>query len=295
MKKNWALILWVWLIIGCTSIDETAVPNPVQRDIQVILVNSEIDIGLNRFAIALLDQDQQFIDEAEVTLSYFDIRDPDNPVPESSTTAVKRQAADGFTTIYTHPRNFDRAGAWGVQVDALFPDGSVAQQGIAFDVVPAAASLSVGQQVPPVDTLTTQSVAGELGLISTASEPEPAFYRLSLVEALENGRPTLIYFSTPAFCQTRLCAPGYEEFSQFFEASGDDYNFIHVEVFTGLPNPAESGWPLAPAMVAFGLQTEPWLYVVDPAGEIVYRVEGLFTAEELAAAVPQALKGELDS
>lgn len=35
-------------------------------------------------------------------------------------------------------------------------------------------------------------------------------------------------------------------------------------------------------MAAFGLSTEPWLYLIDAAGTVTYRVEGLFTADEIA-------------
>ena len=61
----------------------------------------------------------------------------------------------------------------------------------------------------------------------------------------------------------------------------DTLNFVHVEVYTGLPNPAETDWQLDPAMTAFGLQTEPWLFLIDKTGTITYRVEGLFTEDEI--------------
>jgi hypothetical protein len=34
-------------------------------------------------------------------------------------------------------------------------------------------------------------------------------------------------------------------------------------------------------MDAFGLSTEPWLYLLDHSGVVTYRLEGLFTVEEV--------------
>jgi hypothetical protein len=58
-------------------------------------------------------------------------------------------------------------------------------------------------------------------------------------------------------------------------------NFVHVEVFTGLPNPAASNFQLAPAMGAFGLTTEPWLFLIRSDGIVSYRVEGIFSQPEV--------------
>jgi hypothetical protein len=91
----------------------------------------------------------------------------------------------------------------------------------------------------------------------------------------------LLLFATPAFCQTRFCGPAYETVSELQNQYGDQVNFIHIEVFTGLPNPEESGFKLAPSVEVFGLESEPWAFLIDEGGTVVYRVEGLFSSEEL--------------
>ena len=88
-------------------------------------------------------------------------------------------------------------------------------------------------------------------------------------------------FATPAYCQTRFCGPSYEIFVDLEERYRGVINFIHVEVFTGLPNPEANNWAVSPAMEQFGLESEPWVYLIDQDGTVLYRVEGLFTAEEL--------------
>ena len=67
------------------------------------------------------------------------------------------------------------------------------------------------------------------------------------------------------------------------DESGESINVLHVEVYAGLPDPAQTDWQLAPIMGAFGLATEPWVYVMDAEGTIVYRAEGVFTVDEIMA------------
>ena len=41
-------------------------------------------------------------------------------------------------------------------------------------------------------------------------------------------------------------------------------------------------------MVAFRLQTEPWLFVVDRSGKVAARIEGAFSERELDQAIAKA-------
>ena len=58
-----------------------------------------------------------------------------------------------------------------------------------------------------------------------------------------------------------------------------DVNFLHVEVFTNINDPANI--VLAPAVEEWGLPTEPWVFVVDANGIVAGRYEGVVTPEEL--------------
>jgi hypothetical protein len=92
--------------------------------------------------------------------------------------------------------------------------------------------------------------------------------------------------ATPAFCQTRFCGPAYEIATELETQYGDVVNFIHVEVYASLPDPSKNNWELSPVMDAFDLTTEPWVYVMNTEGQVVYRAEGVFTLEEIAANLP---------
>ena len=249
--------------------------------LEAVVVPTELVVGLNRFAVGLFDAEGRMVHEAEVIFHYFDLSDVENPVLESEVTAVPIQDAAGYTTIFAHERMFDRAGTWGAEIQVRFPDGSTDAQRIAFEVLAESISITPGEKAPAVTTPIAADVNGDLSLLTSAQEPNPAFYEMTLTEALGNGRPTVFLLATPAFCQTRFCGPAYEIMNELYAAYGDEYNFVHVEVFTGLPDPAANDWQQAPVMSVFGLNTEPWLYLIDEAGVAQYRVEGLFTKEEV--------------
>ncbi len=248
--------------------------------LQIILVPSELIVGPNRFAVGLVDPQRGMITNAAVHFRYFDLSTPSTPTVESEADAIMEETPDGESTIYAQERTFARAGPWGVEVQARLSDGSTLVKRIGFQVVDHSSTLKPGDRVPALETRTYKDVNGNLHLLTSAPKPNPEFYRLSLAQALTNGKPTILLFSTPAFCQTRLCGPAYDIITHIQERFRDQFNFIHVEVYRGLPNPAETKWELDPAMTAFGLHTEPWVYVIDK-GVVTYRVEGLFTEAEV--------------
>lgn len=248
---------------------------------QVVLVPTELVLGPNRFAVGLFGSDGTMIHDATVHFHYYDLSDPQEAVLESESDAYRIQSTEDPTTIYAHERNFDRAGDWGVEVEARLPDGTAARSRVGFQVLADSESLSPGERVPVLRTPTLTDVDQDLSRLTSATEPNPAFYQQSLDWAITSGKPTLLLFATPAFCQTRFCGPAYETVSELQNQYGDQVNFIHIEVFTGLPNPEESGFKLAPSVEVFGLESEPWAFLIDEGGTVVYRVEGLFSSEEL--------------
>jgi hypothetical protein len=262
----------------------------VTTTMDVVLVASELVVGPNRFAVGLFDGAGRVIQEAAVHFHYYDLSRPDTPVLEIEADATPIHTPDGYTTIFAHEREFERGGPWGVEVQARLADGTAAIKRIGFEVLADSPTLKPGQIAPALDTPTATGVKNDLSRLTSAQKPNPAFYQLSLAEALATARPTVLLFATPAFCQTRFCGPAYELTDELQQRYGDAFNFVHVEVYSGLPNPAANNWEVVPAMTGFGLTTEPWLYLIDGDGTIVYRVEGVFTTAEVERQL-QALLG----
>jgi hypothetical protein len=99
---------------------------------------------------------------------------------------------------------------------------------------------------------------------------------------MASGKPSVIVFATPGFCESRLCAPVVDSVKEVREARQDQVNFIHVEIY-------ESFSPLTygPEMEQWGLPSEPWTFVLNAAGAVTHRFGGPVSPRELAAALAE--------
>jgi hypothetical protein len=100
---------------------------------------------------------------------------------------------------------------------------------------------------------------------------------LSIAEAIESGKPSVIVFATPQFCQSAVCAPmlnAVKTASKGFK----DVNFVHVE-----PYDLDEVPQLVPveSMVEWQLPSEPWVFLLDDKGRMTYKFEGILAPEEL--------------
>ena len=109
---------------------------------------------------------------------------------------------------------------------------------------------------------------------------------------LAAGKPFVVSFATPAFCQTRLCGPTLETVKRVAKAY-PAVSFINVEpykmAFTdGRLQPeldAQSQLQPADWTTAWGLQSEPYTFVVRADGTIAAKFEGVLAEDELRAAL----------
>ncbi len=115
---------------------------------------------------------------------------------------------------------------------------------------------------------------------------------ITIADALAEGRPLVVAFATPAFCETRTCGPVMESvMDPLYDQYQDRAGFIHVEPFqlqelrdgTGrIPVPATSEW---------GLQTEPWIFVVDADGRVAAKFESITALDEVESVLVDLLEG----
>lgn len=213
---------------------------------------------------------------------------PDIPIqisfwPESDPDAVQETdgkfmwAIEDVSGLYRGSVEFDAAGTWMVEV---VPAGSNPLEPFPVTVLAEPLTPGVGDPAPASDTVTLADAP--LEEITTDPNPDPAFYQMSVAEAIGSGRPTVIVFATPRFCQTAICGPTMEKVHAIAPAH-PDVNFVHVEVFTNLDDPANL--ETVPAVVEWNLPTEPWIFVVDANGIVTARFEGLFDPEEIDTAL----------
>ena len=108
---------------------------------------------------------------------------------------------------------------------------------------------------------------------------------MTVAEAVANGRPTVVGFITPGLCQTQWCAPVLDSVAEVRHNVGDEAaNFIHIEVYEDF-----QALTTVKEMAEWGLETEPWVFVLDANGRIAAKFNGPLSPQELAAALTPLL------
>lgn len=191
--------------------------------------------------------------------------------------------ARGASAYITVQRDFPQTGTLWATVKA---NGRTASSPLS--VVDHLPGPGVGDPVPMVPTPTTADPQGVDPICTRV--PPCDLHQLSLNAALGDGMPVVVLFATPKYCQTATCGPVLDT---VLAARGahDTAHFIHVEIYAKpTPDAAISSLPLAPAVMAFKLQSEPLMFLVNPNGTVHDRLEGLFGAEEATTAISSLVK-----
>jgi len=136
---------------------------------------------------------------------------------------------------------------------------------------------SEGEEAPSVHTPTLDDV-GDVSEIDTRNPPS-TMHSEDLADVL-GEKPVVLLFATPALCQSRVCGPVVDITEQVKAEFGDEVAFIHMEIYVN--NEYDPKNPnLRPQVKAYGLPTEPWLFLIDEDGKVQSRIEGAFSVSEL--------------
>jgi hypothetical protein len=143
---------------------------------------------------------------------------------------------------------------------------------------------NVGQRPPTIHTPTAASVGGDLAKIDTRIPPDD-MHSVDFASVI-GRRPVALLFATPALCQSRVCGPVTDIIFQLEHEFDSRMTFIHNEVY--VDNDAAKG--LRPQLLAFHLETEPWLFTFNREGRVAARLEGAFGTREAHQAIEAALR-----
>jgi hypothetical protein len=257
----------------------------------------ELRTGRHRFGFALFNRSREQITDASVAvyaapagggpargpyLARYEALGV-KPQFQSRQTASDPDAAK---SIYTTEIPFDKPGKYdllgvarlgGKLVPATLPMAGVEVKKERGDPIPA-----VGAQPPRIHTPTEAEVGGDVASIDTRLPPS-SMHDADFADVL-GKKPVVLLFATPQLCQSRVCGPVVDVAEQVKASSGDDVEFIHMEVYRD--NRIDKG--IRPQMAAFHLQSEPWLFVFDRSGKVSTRIEGAFSERELEQAIAKA-------
>ncbi|MDH4273669.1 MAG: thioredoxin family protein [Gammaproteobacteria bacterium] len=138
-------------------------------------------------------------------------------------------------------------------------------QGCDFDPPGA---LKVGQAVPSIKTKTLQDVGGDFSRITSYRYPDERMYRVSLHDALAQGKPIVLEFATPGHCT--VCDRQLQTLKGVLTKYEGQVLFLHMDQYQ---NPE--------AFKAFNVMGDPWTYVIDAQGKVSYRQAGSILYQEL--------------
>lgn len=262
-----------------------------QQGLVVFSLARDLGTGPNRIAVTVQRFDRTQVPDraSDLTVTYGLLNDDDVRAVD----AVTWRSWPFSGGAYTFMAEFDAAGTWEISV-TLDEQGEEVTGTAAIQVREEPRAPGVGSPAPRVPTKTASSVE-EVREISSDPDPRPEFYRVSLDEVIGSGTPVAVTFSTPAFCQTKVCGPQLDVLSELQAEYSDRSHFVHVEIWDNPRVMLEEGelglGVLSPVVGDWDLPTEPWTFLIDGDGQVFARFEAFATREELASAMEAMLAG----
>jgi hypothetical protein len=246
--------------------------------------------GENRFGFGVFTVSRQQVSDAQVaiyaaprsggkSIGPYPARIESLEVKSQFESQTTSQDPDSAKVVYVTDINLDRNGGWDLIAMFRGQGGYTATRLPSIKVGGFGDVPAVGDRAPSVHTPTVADAGGDVGKIDTRS-PHDDMHEVDFADIV-GKEPVVLVFATPALCQSRVCGPVVDVAAQVEQESGSGVAFIHNEVFND--NNASAG--LRPQMRAFGLDTEPWLFVIDRNGIVRTRIEGAYAVPELERAV----------
>ena len=262
-------------------------PSEAGAAITVALAVSDIAVGRNRFAFALLDSNNLPIPDATVQVKVFPGNNPSN-VQASKASYHGEGLARGVYVTYA---DFDSAGVWKAEMEVETPGKLRLKGDVGFQVAAKSMTPGIGQPVPLSQNKTVKGFPN-LEEITSDRPLDPDLYQLTIAEAVAARKPFVVVFATPAFCTSKACGPVVEVVKQLKGKIGSRMNYIHVEIFD---NPSELSkgsrdFRVSKTVDDWKLPSEPWIFLVDPQGKVAAKFEGPATLDELEPAAQQLIR-----
>ena len=252
-------------------------------------------VGTNRFPFGVFTAGRDQITDAQVAIYAAPGKGVNGPAigpfPARIEDLTTKSAFRAKTTAddpsaaqvaYVTDIPLDKRGPWAF--GALIKTGSSYQYSLLPTPHPVGEypAPQVGQQAPVIHTPTVGEVS-DISQIDTRVPPDD-MHSDDLADVL-GKKPVVLLFATPALCQSRVCGPVTDAEEQVKQEFGDRVAFIHQEVYNN--NQINDG--PRPQMTAYGLQTEPWLFIIDRSGKVSSVLQGPFSVQELEAAVQKVV------
>lgn len=304
-----ATLAFALLLVACTS-DEEPPPDPTPGSpVVVALASSDLYVGApQRVSVGLPLHDGRLVSFGSVDMAFSYVgtaQEEVAPQPGPSATAVYlptpgtpdepggpavTDPSEGRGVYQAEGVTFERAGFWEVAVSGQVAGLGAIRATTTIPVLDDPAYPAPGEPALETRNLTMDDAedvplaAIDSGAFGTDEVPNPELHEWTIARAIQQGRPAVVIFSTPTFCDSRFCGPVTDVVADLASRYDDRAVFIHVEIWRdrneNAINQAAADW-----LFRDGDLTEPWLYLIGADGIIVDRWATLFREEEVVAAL----------
>jgi hypothetical protein len=282
------------LTTSCNDIEEPfADEYPIKSSItqegyQIVLATTDLAVGENRFAFIVLSE-TGFINKNYSMVTFYA---PTKHSQESKKTAQFMYWDDLNRGSFVANVIFSYPGKWAFKVDLQDNKKDISIQGD-FTVNKKPIAPNVGDKAPIAKNKTLDNVVS-VQQLSTGNVIDPELYRHSIKDAIESGKPTVVTFSSPAFCRDEACGPQVKVLQTLGPRMNSSINFIHVEIYDNpvqLQNDSKAGL-YSEVFKKWDLPSFQWTFIINCLGEISHRYQGFVSSEELDEALRFYIEGE---
>jgi len=265
--KFLTIFLSIFTILSCNISSEK-----VFDELSIIIISSDLSIGENIINFAVLDINGNQINDNLDEVKLKNLKSNNETIISAEyqnwfkgkgayNTKVKLNES-GFHELIISLNNYESKAIFNVNLNSVTP--------------------KIGEKPPIIKTLTANS---ELELKNITSDPNPEIdlYRSSYEESINNEKPTIVLFSTPALCVSGTCGPILENLKKI-KKEFVNYNYIHVEVyknFVGKTLRDLDSLEVTDPVKKWGLPTEPWIFFLDKHGVLKSKFEGFISENDL--------------
>ena len=280
VKKQLFLLVGFLFLAACGGTEEPVSSDSSVSPIQITRMSLDTAVGTPRIVFGLFDGPDPVADAQSVMLSVV-------PAGEENAELVWEGPAENYSDYevpywVAYP-TLPTPGFWGITAEIVLADGRTVTSQFTIEAKEENTAVAVGE-FAPLSQNRTLATEPDINKLNSGNDPDPAFYQLTVADAVANEKPTVVGFITPGLCETKWCAPVLNSVAAVRDEVGDAANFIHIEVYEDF-----QALTYVPEMAEWGLETEPYIFVLDDAGRVVASLPGPVSPRELRQALEPVL------
>jgi hypothetical protein len=274
------LLLGLLCLISCRAVSDSDEIQDAVSPLQITRMSADTAVGTSRIVFGLFDGPVAVADAQSVFLTIVSVGEPR---AEPAWQGTAENYSDYEVPYWVAYPTLPSPGFWGATAEVVLADGRSVTSQFTIEAKAESTAVAVGE-LAPLSQNRTLATEPDINKLSSGNNPDPAFYQLTVAEAVASGKPTVVGFITPGLCETKWCAPVLNSVATVRDVVGEAANFIHIEVYQDFQT-----LTYVPEMAEWGLETEPYIFILDDSGRVAASLAGPVSPRELSQALEPLL------